>query len=264
MAKSKLNSFFKRLITTLVLVPVVVGCVLSGKEAVSLLALGVAALLSWEWAHMLKGRSEGFAALSYLLAVVAAVMMSPYYIAAGVIVFLSLLGCFCWRRDKHLFLRVLGVPYIAIGIGFIMALYNQYGAGIVMWYMCAVWAVDIGGYLFGSTLRGPKLAPKISPNKTWAGLFGGMLLSVAISWFGCHLFGGDKYLANAVILAGIITIIAQIGDLIESAMKRHLGIKDSSNLIPGHGGIFDRIDGLIFAAPFAYGLLKILKIAFEY
>lgn len=263
MAKSKLNSFIKRLVTTLILVPVVVGCVMGGKEAVSLLTLGVASLLSWEWAHMLRGRTEGFAALSYLLATVVAVMMSPYYIAGGTIIVLSLLGGFCWRRDKHLFLRVLGVPYIAIGIGSIMALYISYGAGVVLWYMCAVWAVDIGGYLFGSTLHGPKLAPRISPNKTWAGLFGGMLLSVTISWCACHWFGGDKYMANAVILAGIITVIAQIGDLVESAVKRHLGLKDSSNLIPGHGGIFDRIDGLIFAAPFTYGLLQIMKIAFE-
>lgn len=264
MAKSKLNSFLKRLITTLVLAPVVIGCILGGQTAVTLLVLGVAALLSWEWAHMLKGKSEEFFAMSYLLATVSAISFSPYYVGLGVIICLSLLGGIYWRRENNLFLRVLGIPYIAIGIGFIIAIYKDYGVGVVIWYLCAVWAVDIGGYLFGKTLKGPKLAPKISPNKTWAGLFGGMLLAVSFSWLGCNLFGGTKYLANSVILAGIITIIAQIGDLVESAMKRHLGLKDSGNIIPGHGGIFDRIDGLIFAAPFAYGLLKVLNIAFEY
>ena len=263
MAKSKLNSFLKRLLTTLVLVPVVIGCILGGPVTVKLLVLGVAALLSWEWAHMLKGKSEEFFAMSYLLATVSAITFSPYYISLAVILFLSLLGGFYWRRENHLFLRVLGIPYISIGIGFIVALYNNYGVGIIIWYLCAVWAVDIGGYLFGKTLKGPKLAPRISPNKTWAGLFGGMLLAVAFSWLGCSLFGGTKYLANAVILAGIITFIAQIGDLIESAIKRRLDLKDSGNIIPGHGGIFDRIDGLIFAAPFAYVLLKVLNIAFE-
>jgi len=260
--KSKLSSFIKRLITTLVLIPVVVGCVIAGKNSVSLLALAAATLLSWEWANMLKGKSEQFFALSYLLTAAVAIMMSPYCIGLGVILFMSCLSYFYWHKENHIFLRLLGIPYISIGISAIVAIYQAYGTGVVLWYLSLVWCVDIGGYLFGSTLRGPKLAPKISPNKTWAGLFGGMLLAVLISWIACCLFGSSDYTANAVILAGILTIIAQIGDLIESAIKRKLGLKDSSNLIPGHGGIFDRIDGLIFAAPFALGLLKILKVVF--
>lgn len=263
MAKSKMNSFVKRLITTLVLVPIVVGCILAGRTSVSLLAMTAAVLLSWEWANMLKGKSEQFLSLAYLFTAAIAILIPSLNLALGVIIFLSILGFACCRKENHCFLRVLGIPYISIGIASIVALYDSYGAGVVLWYMFLVWCVDIGGYLFGTALRGPKLAPKISPNKTWAGLFGGMLLAVVVSMCACHFFGGEKYMANAVILAGILTIIAQIGDLIESAIKRRLQLKDSSNLIPGHGGIFDRIDGLIFAAPFAYGLLKILKVAFS-
>lgn len=263
MGKYKIGSFMKRVITTLILVPVVVGCILGGKVSVSLLALSAAVLLSWEWAHMLKGKSEVFFALVYLFVSAITIMVSPFYVGLGFIACLILLSGIYWRKEKELFLRLLGIFYIPVGIGSIVFIYNTYGVGIVLWYMVLVWCVDIGGYLFGSTLHGPKLAPKISPNKTWAGLFGGMLLAVIISVAACNIFGGMPYWVNAVILAGILTFIAQIGDLIESAIKRHLGLKDSSNLIPGHGGIFDRIDGLIFAAPFAYGLLKVLVVAFE-
>jgi len=263
MVKSKMNSFIKRLVTTLILVPIVVGCILGGKTSVSLLAMVASVLLSWEWANMLKGKSEQFYSLAYLFAASIAILLPSYGTALGVIIFLIVFSLFFWRKENHRFLRILGIPYISIGIASIVALYDCYGAGVVLWYMFLVWCVDIGGYLFGSTLRGPKLAPKISPNKTWSGLFGGMLLAVVVSMCACHFFGGEKYMANAVILAGILTIIAQIGDLIESAIKRRLQLKDSSNLIPGHGGIFDRIDGLIFAAPFAYGLLKILMVAFN-
>ena len=263
MAKYKIGSFMKRLITSLILIPLVIGCIFGGKVSVSLLALIASALLSWEWANMLKGKSEVFFALAYLLVSSVMIMVSPIYVGLGFIFCLVLFSGIYWRKEKELFLRLLGIFYIPIGIGAIVFIYDTYGAGIVLWYMVLVWCVDIGGYLFGSTLHGPKLAPRISPNKTWAGLFGGMLLAVIISVAACSFFGGRSYWVNAVILAGILTFVAQIGDLIESAIKRHLNLKDSSNLIPGHGGIFDRIDGLIFAAPFAYGLLKVLVVAFE-
>lgn len=262
MEKSKKVSLIKRILTSLVLIPVVLGCLFSGKEAVELLALTIAALLSWEWAGMMPSRSNVFFALSYFLAAVVAIMFDSVVISAFVIVALVVLAAVRKHQEKEFFLKLLGIPYIAIGVGSVMALYNVYGVKIVLWYIVAVWAVDTGGYLFGSTLRGPKLAPKISPNKTWAGLFGGMLLAVAITFAACYFSSHKDCWVNAVILAALLTIIAQIGDLVESAIKRHLNLKDSSNLIPGHGGVFDRVDGLIFAAPFAFGLLKILRVVF--
>lgn len=262
MAKSKLNSFIKRAMSALVLAPVVIYCIIAGKTSISLLALGAAALLSWEWANMFKGKSEQFFALSYLLSTVAVVVFSPLSVGLGVILFLSVVAYWRFYKEKDFYLKLLGLPYISIGIGSLVLLYNTYGYKIVLWYMIVVWGVDIGGYLFGSWIKGPKLAPKISPNKTWAGLFGGAFVAVLTSLGACMLSDNSNCMINTVILAVIITCIAQTGDLIESAIKRHLNIKDSSNLIPGHGGIFDRIDGLIFAAPFTYGLLKILDVNF--
>ena len=122
---------------------------------------------------------------------------------------------------------------------------------------------DIGGYVFGCSLKGPKLAPKISPNKTWAGLLGGIFLAVVISYGICWYFDAGAVVNAYITMAAALAVIAQIGDLIESAIKRHLGLKDSSNIIPGHGGIFDRVDGLIFAAPFALLILRNLVLFFE-
>ena len=134
-----------------------------------------------------------------------------------------------------------------------MWVYDAVGAVMTLWLIFAVWSVDVGGYVFGSMIGGPKLAPKISPKKTWAGLIGGVFLAAVVCGGFVYLMDANK---NIVLLftavAAVLAVIAQIGDLCESAIKRYLGIKDSSNLIPGHGGIFDRIDGLVFAAPFFY------------
>ena len=262
MEKSKSAALIKRILTSIVLIPLVLWCLFSGKEAVSILALTVAALLSWEWGQMISSRTSAAFALSYFFATVIAVLFNSLSLSIGVIVLLTIIAYWRHRGEKDLFLKLLGISYISIGIGSIMALYNTYGVKIVLWYVFVVWAVDTGGYLFGSTLKGPKLAPKISPNKTWAGLFGGMLLAVVITVCAWWFTPGKEYWVNAVILAALLTVIAQIGDLVESAIKRHLKLKDSSNLIPGHGGVFDRVDGLIFAAPFAFGLLKVLNVVF--
>ena len=116
-----------------------------------------------------------------------------------------------------------------------------------------IWATDTGGYIVGKTVKGPKLAPKISPNKTWSGLLGGMAFSGLVCWGYAFLFGADDW--RFAVAGALLAVIEQVGDLIESAIKRHLGIKDSSSLIPGHGGVFDRIDGMIFTAPFVYLIL---------
>ena len=130
---------------------------------------------------------------------------------------------------------------------------------MTLWFLFMIWSVDIGGYIIGSSLKGPKLAPSISPNKTWSGLIGGVVLACSVSFL--YMLAMQKIFdlpmpmteqLKFIQLGVFIAVVAQIGDLIESAIKRYLGIKDSSNLIPGHGGIFDRIDGLIFAAPIVY------------
>lgn len=122
------------------------------------------------------------------------------------------------------------------------------GRTLGFWLLAAVWATDIGAYAVGRTVGGPKLWRRVSPNKTWSGLLGGViaaaLVGIATSW----LMAGDRALALA--LAGAaIAVISQGGDLAESAVKRRFGVKDAGNMIPGHGGLLDRVDGLLTAIP---------------
>ncbi len=123
------------------------------------------------------------------------------------------------------------------------------GLHIVLYLLFTVWATDIGAYFAGRSIGGPKLAPALSPNKTWAGLAGGMAAASVVGGI-CASFTPFPPSAVACMLsAAALAVIAQGGDLFESWLKRRAGVKDSGTLIPGHGGILDRIDGLIFATP---------------
>ena len=136
-----------------------------------------------------------------------------------------------------------------------------YDAGIfyVVLILATVIAVDVGAYFFGRSIGGPKIAPSISPSKTWAGLFGGAIgATIAI----CAVYGFYGYdwltvLEVAWIAGPLVAIVAQAGDFFESWMKRRAGVKDSSHLIPGHGGLFDRVDGLL-AVLFVLGVAYLL------
>jgi len=131
------------------------------------------------------------------------------------------------------------------------------GISAVLLVVGAVIATDIGAYFAGRMIGGPKIAPSISPSKTWAGLFGGAVGS-GLSLVLLSSFSGNPAAVTilpAYLLAGaVIAIIAQVGDFFESWMKRRAGVKDSGNLIPGHGGLFDRVDGLL-AVCFVLGVL---------
>ena len=116
-----------------------------------------------------------------------------------------------------------------------------------------VWATDTGGYVIGKSIGGPKLCPKISPKKTWSGLLGAIAFSALTTYIFVitmnHYYGSQLPMKFLVLSSVGLAIVSQVGDLFESKIKRYLEIKDSGNLIPGHGGIFDRVDGLLFAAP---------------
>lgn len=141
-----------------------------------------------------------------------------------------------------------GVAYVtATCLSFIL-LRNE-SLTLLVYLLAVVWATDIGAYFAGRSIGGPKLAPRISPKKTWAGLFGGMLSAVAVGGILSVFFTFPANIVSAALLSAALAVVAQAGDLFESWMKRVAGIKDSSNLIPGHGGILDRVDGLTFSAP---------------
>lgn len=128
-----------------------------------------------------------------------------------------------------------------------------FGLIAILWLFAVVWAEDTGAYFAGRLIGGPKLAVRISPNKTWAGAIGGTFAGIAAG-SAVLLAAGIPWRPVHMLVAFVIVVAAQLGDLLESAVKRRFGVKDTSMLIPGHGGMMDRIDGLLAAAVFALAI----------
>lgn len=167
----------------------------------------------------------------------------------------------------NLDLYTLGFVYISLFAWAMIDIRNQeHGAFITFWILITVFATDIGGYFCGIIIGGPKLAKKISPNKTWSGFLGGIIFAsiVGISIQNILQNISKEYINvhlsyDILLMSIIISIIAQIGDLIESYFKRYFGVKDSGNIIPGHGGVLDRIDGIISSSIFFAVFLYFFK-----
>lgn len=138
-----------------------------------------------------------------------------------------------------------GLVYVALATSSLV----QLPVGALLGVILIVIATDTGAYFSGRTFGGPKIAPKISPSKTWAGLLGGMLAAGLVS-AGTFVWNTGEFVLRPMLfiafaIGAVLAVVAQSGDFLESWLKRKAGVKDSSNLIPGHGGVFDRVDGLL-------------------
>lgn len=160
------------------------------------------------------------------------------------------------KKIKDFIILSAGYLYILIAASamIFLRLKNENGFALTLLVFGMIWATDICAYFSGKAIGGPKMAPKISPNKTWAGMIGGMAGAAGVA----VLFTLDAYRPAAledwsllcmIILGACFAVIGQAGDLLVSAMKRKYGVKDTGQLIPGHGGVLDRIDALLLAAP---------------
>jgi phosphatidate cytidylyltransferase len=185
------------------------------------------------------------------LAVAAVVYGTPWFEAIVILAVVLAL-----REWLALCLRGLGPGWLAFGIAYaigaaavVIWLRAASGAETVLWLFGSVWATDIGAYAAGMLIGGARLAPRLSPGKTWAGLAGGVLAAVAVGTAAAALVGA---LQPGWLIAGsaVLAVVAQLGDLGKSWAKRRVGVKDSGHLIPGHGGVLDRIDGMLAATPF--------------
>ena len=158
---------------------------------------------------------------------------------------------------------VLGMVYIGIPfamLDFIAFDGNKFYANIVFGLLMLTWMNDTGAYLVGSTIGRTPLLPRISPNKTWEGAIGGAVLCLLLV-LGLHYFFNEIGLVNWLVLGFIVIIFGSLGDLVESMLKRSMQIKDSGNLLPGHGGVLDRFDGFIFLLPFCNYLFALDQIS---
>ncbi len=143
--------------------------------------------------------------------------------------------------------RLVGFLYIVIPV-YCLVKIRLIDENILFWMFLVIWSTDIAAYFTGKILGGPKLAPEISPGKTWSGFFGGIAAAIVIGLFSSLMFVGTTMFF--VVISVVISIISQASDLLESRFKRLFGVKDSSHMIPGHGGVLDRLDGIMLVAPF--------------
>ncbi len=155
--------------------------------------------------------------------------------------------------------HLIGFFYILIPI-YATVKIRFYDADILFWMFSIIWTTDIAAYFVGKAVGGKKLAPDISPNKTWSGLAGGVVASALIGLVSSLMFAGSAVFF--VFISILLSLIEQASDLLESKFKRIFGVKDSGNLIPGHGGVLDRLDGLTLTAPVVLFLITVFSSQF--
>jgi phosphatidate cytidylyltransferase len=244
-----------RIHSALILVSVALLLTYAGLEAFAVLITLFMIAMAWEWGRLVRGGGLDVTfALQLLSTAVASWATVRGCIGCALsAVILGTMAVFLFRLGKEersqAWWSAAGVYYAGLpAIALIWIRSDaEYGWLAIMYIFAIVWTTDSAAYLFGRWIGGAKLAPRISPKKTWAGLIGGALSAGAAGLIFAVATGIGAPLRLALLGTGL-ALVSQVGDLGESALKRSFGIKDSSSLIPGHGGVLDRIDGLVFAA----------------
>ena len=263
------NNLVLRVASAAVLGPLVLVLAYIGGWLFFMLCAAAAAGILWEWTKLVADSADirillpGFGALSFALVLTAvdereaaaAMIFIGAALAAGVMA--------AWPRRfparNPLVWGAGGIVYAGVAYLGPALLRRDAGWGFaaVLFVALTVWATDIFAYAVGRVLGGPLLWPRVSPNKTWAGAIGGVVGGVAAGTSVAYASGVDKLVAVGIV-ALLLSVLTQAGDLFESAVKRRFGAKDAGSLIPGHGGLMDRLDGFLVAA-FVALLIGILR-----
>jgi phosphatidate cytidylyltransferase len=243
-----------RTIVGLALICLAVGALLGGGIIFWILVSVAGVLMQGEWADLMRAAPAQKRMSMFAVCVPLAIMAPPPLAAGPSFLALGLvIGAFAFAYlMTRSSLVAVGIIYVCVPVFSLLFLRQQgesvSGLLLAFWALGLVWATDIGAYFAGRAIGGPKLAPRISPGKTWAGLAGGVLAALAFG-FALHAWAGLTLRLAAA--SGILAVAAQAGDLFESWLKRRAGVKDSGTLLPGHGGVLDRLDGAMAVAPFA-------------
>lgn len=241
-----------RVISAIALAALALGCILLGGGWTALLGGLAAFIMMLEWRSITAeaGGAAGGQVVPYAVGAVGGVLLlfvAPAWAAVLFLMAAAVAGLVIDAgrgRFPAGIWSAFGVLYVGGAAMALLALrdFHPFGLITIIWAVLIVIAADIGGYFAGRVIGGPKLWPRISPNKTWAGILGGVGLSLAVgaifSWVTT-----DTYFMQVGTVSAIMAVVSQAGDLGESALKRRFGVKDSGSILPGHGGLLDRLDG---------------------
>ena len=242
------RNLLMRVMAALVLAPLAIAIAYAGgwlwAALVTLAAIG----LYVEWLMIVDGAREKRVVASGIVALaIAGFCLGSGRLDAALVVLAFGLVAVALLSPERRHWTATGFVYAAAAeVASILVRLDQTGGfAALMLVLLVVWVTDIGGYFAGRGLGGPKLWPRVSPKKTWAGAIGGFAASLVIA-AGAAAFGAGK-MGPLLLLGAMLSIVSQLGDLFESAVKRRFGVKDSSHIIPGHGGLLDRLDGFVAA-----------------
>ena len=246
------SEMVKRVASALVLAAIALGAVVTSPWTFALLVVAAGAAVTWEWGRLVRGIGlDGIAIVQATAVAAVAILVTlghPGFalialVCAGGLISLASLssGKLVWSLAG---LACAALP--AWGLVWLRS-DSELGVAALLYLFAVAWTTDTASYVAGTLMGGPKLAPSISPHKTWSGLIVGILAPALIGSAFALALKGTSGLRLALVSVAI-AVACQIGDLSESALKRRFGAKDMSHLIPGHGGLLDRIDGLLIAA----------------
>lgn len=226
-----------------------------GGLAFGLLGLVLAGLMGWELHRMLVadapvGRAEATALVAALLVAVFTWWQSGWVSLAGLALGAAVMA---WKMPRDRVIFGLYLTLILLATHALIVLRDGFGLAFILWLVGVVIASDVAGYFAGRILGGPKFWPRISPKKTWSGTVAGWLLAAVV---GAGFVAALGWSWQVVPLSVVLAFAGQMGDITESAIKRHEGVKDSSHLIPGHGGVLDRFDALMAVSALALFLAQ--------
>ncbi len=251
------SNLLTRVISALVMLPIAIYVMLTGGLPFFILVTLLTILILSEWNGIVEQKPLS---LLVLVKVICAVLLllalnfgSPYLIYSFICSVVSVLTAAYLLKAKVIW-ALTGFLYALIPSAAFLLINESYGGVVILWMMILIWSMDTGAYFVGKNVGGPKMSPKISPNKTWSGLIGGAITAMILgSVFGYYMKDANTLIFNdatiLLILSGLLALLSQVGDLAESAVKRTFKVKDSGSIIPGHGGVMDRIDGVLFVAP---------------
>ncbi len=247
-----------RTVVGLALVGFALAILWSGGFAFWLITTIIGIVMLGEWGNLAGADAATARMMQFTLSVPLAIMCplaaGPQFFALGLIVAAAVFTLVSTKRR----VLALGIIYTGLPVLALLLIRKQPdGLLFAIWAMALVWMCDIGAFFVGRAFGGPRLAPMISPNKTWAGFVGGIIAAGA---FGAVLHFGWGLPLRLTLATPLLAVVAQAGDLYESWLKRQAGVKDSGSILPGHGGLMDRLDGLMPVAPIAAFLVMLPEI----